>query len=158
MSTNNSTMGPPSEATRRKLIAFFTTPVSSTNDSECMICLESLSTSASEEDPATNPALKLNVCGHVAHHHCLLTWSKESSNCPHCRRGMFAKPQQNRALEKMPICKFAIPFLSGEYLVSSRLYNEWLDSATSDKEYAAVMEFRQVWDESDSFLEEYLRD
>lgn len=60
---------------------------------------------------------------------------------------MFVALGVDRAYKTNSLRKFAIPFESGEYVISERLYAEWENSCTSQEEFGRVMEFRGFWDE-----------
>lgn len=52
------------------------------HEDSCSICLEAYS----DIDPAT----KINICRHIFHRSCLMTWLNSSSTCPMCRAKLFA--------------------------------------------------------------------
>ncbi|KAH8723232.1 hypothetical protein GQ44DRAFT_728912 [Phaeosphaeriaceae sp. PMI808] len=140
----------PSTSTRTKHIISSTTLLTPKErihqNATCTICLESLS----DADP--QDAAKLTRCGHLAHRGCLLQWTKEKSSCAYCRQEMFVVVAG--AMEAKQT--FMVPFASGGFEISERVWREWVGGCESAEERREVEGFRVVegFDEEEEEEEE----
>ncbi|KAH5249477.1 hypothetical protein HBI71_163790 [Parastagonospora nodorum] len=116
----------PSEERRCELLVTFTTAIK-TCEEDWSICLEPIT---------DNGGHQLPLCKHFYHYQCLLTWTEQNSTCPMCRQEMFvpAKPER----------KWAVPFDTGDLIISEAVYQQWRESEGGEEE---VRNFKEISEE-----------